>query len=159
MVRVIVELDSGDWHGHASERLWAEPVEGSDVSTAFRLVNSPFFARGMSYRDIVIASPTASDGGLVVERVLEHGGHSTYMILADPNSQRFEEYWNELAALGCTYEGTGTEMTFGGRALYSVDVPPEADVYAAYSILERTEMNGVWGFQEGHVGHPLKSQV
>jgi hypothetical protein len=44
-VKVLFELESGDWHGHGDETLWAELVGSSD-GRAFRLLNSPFFARG-----------------------------------------------------------------------------------------------------------------
>ena len=36
------------------------------------------------------------------------------------------------------------------RPLFSVDVPPSADIYAVYEMLERGENDNVWIFQEGY---------
>jgi hypothetical protein len=37
-----------------------------------------------------------------------------------------------------------------------VDVPPTTDIYAAYDALSRGEIEGVWDFEEVHVGHQLR---
>ena len=37
--------------------------------------------------------------------------------------------------------------------LLAVDVPPGVDVYAAYTLLEKGEADGIWYFEEGHCGH------
>ena len=59
MTKVSFDLDHTDWHGHPAESLWAAPVP--EISpTAFRLQNSSFFVRGVSYLDIV---DTTSNGG------------------------------------------------------------------------------------------------
>jgi hypothetical protein len=42
------------------------------------------------------------------------------------------------------------EMSMGRRLLYSVDVPPTADIYDVYDILEKGHHDGVWIFQTGH---------
>ncbi len=78
------------------------------------------------------------------------------MILASPNCPDLDEYWKKLEAIGCTYESTTLNTKHGKKVLYSIDVPDSTDLYAVYSILEDGEKNGVWMFQEGHVGHQLR---
>ena len=45
---------------------------------------------------------------------------------------------------------------FQDRMLYAVDVPESEDIYAAYEVLKKGEREGIWLFEEGHVGHKLK---
>jgi hypothetical protein len=51
-----------------------------------------------------------------------------------------------LEDLGCTFEGSDA----GERRLYSIDVPPEADIEAIYRLLESAEDRGEWEFEEAH---------
>jgi hypothetical protein len=69
----------------------------------------------------------------------------------------FDEHWQKLLSLGCQFEVTKIKVRPGERILFAVDVPPEVDVHVAYHILEQAEQAGVWIFQEGHLGHPLKT--
>jgi hypothetical protein len=148
LVKVTFALEKADWHDHARETLWAEPIDGD----GFRLRNVPFYAYGVSYGDTVLAPP--ADEGRVVQGVSERGGHSTYRIFVSNTEtlKRFREYWAPLEALGCTLE-RATER------LVAVDVPPEADIYRTYDALANGEAAGVWDFEEAHVGHTLKSQA
>jgi hypothetical protein len=152
--RICFSLDPAEWHAHGSERLWAESA--GDAAGAFRLLNSPFFVRGVSHLDIVKAVRQDDVGGMQFERIIEHSGHSTYMILVVPGSREFPRYWSELQQLGCTYESMEIEISLGRRALYSVDVPGATDINAVYSILEDGERSEIWMFQEGHLGHELR---
>jgi hypothetical protein len=103
LTKIRFRLDPNDWHGRPSETLWAEAVSGATAGSAFRLRNSPMFACGVSFLDIVRAARSA--------------------------------------------DGEGLEF----------DVPAETDIYAAYSIFSDGERENVWIFQEGHVGHKLRS--
>lgn len=73
-------LDATDWHGHGGETLWAAPID--DQPWHFRIVNSPFFARGISHYDVVEATPSDDNVTLEFARVVERAGHSTYMLIA-----------------------------------------------------------------------------
>jgi hypothetical protein len=80
MMKVAFDLDHADWHSHPAETLWADPVP--EISpNAFRLRNSPFFVRGVSYLDIVDTTPTEGDALVDFKRIIKRSGHSTYMIL------------------------------------------------------------------------------
>src|SRR5262245_50022173 len=108
LVKVHFELDSSDWHGHGGESLWAEPVSTGD-RRLFRILNSPFFAKGINNRDIVKAQPTQNESVFEFEGVAERGGHSTYMLIMSGGSDRTSLHWNMLERLGCSYESTSID--------------------------------------------------
>jgi hypothetical protein len=157
LIKVRFELDPSDWHGHAGETLWASPIVGTEWRN-FRIMNSPFFARGISYRDIVKASAFDNDFILDFKEVVERGGHSTYMLLFKPAEARVGSYWSMLEKSGCSYEGSSVKLSVGQRSLFSVDVPPSADIHEIYELLERGENDGVWMFQEGYA-YPDKVEL
>jgi Domain of unknown function (DUF4265) len=148
MIKVRFELDVPDWHGHGSETLWAAPVANSEWHH-FEIRNSPFFATGINHLDVVTARPTENDTIFDFIAVAKRGGHSTYMILMQPGDTRTAAYWNMLEKMGCSYESTHIGLSIGRRLLYSVDVPPTADGYEVYDMLERGHDDGVWIFQTG----------
>lgn len=131
----------------ATESLWAERLE----SNLYRLRNAPFHLYGVSEQDIVRAEE--NDGRLVVTGVIDRGGHSTYRIFLpeQTSEEQFSMDWIPLQQLGCTYERAT-------RRLVAIDVPPQADVYAVYRVLERGEKDGQWEFEEAHCGHPLRDK-
>lgn len=145
LTKVIFKFEEGAWHGLESESLWVEPVGHHE----YRICNVPFYAKGVSYGDVVSARD--ENGRLVVSGVSARGGHSTYRVfLAEGKDLKRSDEWPKLEALGCTYE-RATER------LVAIDVPSEVDVFAVYSVLEAGKANGVWDFEEGHCGHPIGS--
>lgn len=133
----------------ATESMWAEPLDEG----RFRLRNSPFYAFGVSFHDIVYVKE-APDGGLDFAGVAEPAGHSTYRVILEDGVTRahFEEKFEELRRLGCNYE-CGTDEFF------VIDVPPASDIYAVYRVLEQGETEGLWEFEEAHVGHELRKPM
>jgi uncharacterized protein DUF4265 len=148
LVIMTFNLDSDDWHGMPSEGLWAEPVERANAGAAFRLENSPLFATGVSYLDVVRAAHV--DDGLEFTGVVERSGHSTYMLLVPPASRDFTTYWRRLEAQGCSYESKSLRLSMGPRVVYSVDVPPSSDFTEVSAILDRGVRDLVWIYQEGY---------
>jgi hypothetical protein len=145
LVKVRFYLDSGDWHGSGSEGLWAAPVPETEC---FQLLNSPFFAMGVNYLDIVSAGnsgPNVFD----FKRVEKRSGHSTFMILVVPTEKRLDAYWNFLERMGCSFESSTIQLSIGERLLYSVDVPAAVDWDEVNQMLERGDSDGVWTFQVG----------
>jgi hypothetical protein len=144
LVKVTFNLPDKDGT-FATESLWAEPI-GDGL---YRLRNVPFYVRGFSEQDTVKAEE--HEGRLLVRSIVERGGHSTYRIFLPEQTteEQFVKDWISLGELGCTYERAT-------RRLIGIDVPPDADVYAVYDVLEKGEKNGLWEFQEGHCGHPLR---
>ena len=82
LVRVRFETDA-EGLGHGSpERLCARRIRGSPEG--FELQNSPFYAKGVSYLDVVEAIPdNAVSGEFHYQKTLMPSGHSTYRILVD----------------------------------------------------------------------------
>jgi hypothetical protein len=146
-VKVTFLLEKADWHDHATETMWAEPMG----DRRFSLRNVPFYAYGASYGDVVTAF--ADEGRMTVREVVQRGGHSTYRLFVTNTEQlqRFGELWQPLERLGCTVE-RATER------LLAMDVPPSVDIYAAYDALSLGEAEGVWDFEEAHVGHQLRDR-
>ncbi|HYV47352.1 MAG TPA: DUF4265 domain-containing protein [Myxococcaceae bacterium] len=142
LVKVRFQLEPGAWHGSATETLWAERID----ERRLRLRNVPFYAFGVSAEDVVFAHP--ADGLFEFESVSIRGGHSTYRVMLnnDAEAGRVGEWWARLSELGCTFEQ-------GSGCLRAVDVPPQADVHAVYSVLEQGEQGGIWDFEEGHYGN------
>ena|SRR2546421_625418 len=140
-VRVRFDLNPKDGHGYETERLWAERRGHNN----FRIMNSPFFAFGISPDDIVKAKGEGDE--YQFQEVVKRGGHSTYRIFLQGNrtvrDSQFEEYWSELANLGCACENANDR-------LIAVDVPPGVDVAKVYRVLEKGEAEGIWAFEEAH---------
>jgi len=156
MVKIDFELDPQDWHGSPHEGLWAEPVSDTKNSAVFQLKNSPFYARGVSFLDIVEAYPAGVVGRFKFDRVIQKSGHSTYRLMVDKMNGEFPVWWSRLENLGCTYESTH----FGPqKLLYSVDVPEMSDIHAVYDILAQGEKKLIWLFEEGDVGHDLSKNA
>ena len=65
-----------------------------------------------------------------------------------------DAYWSLLKGMGCSYEGAEIDLSIGRRSLFSVDVPPSADIYEVYKQLERGQRDKVWMFQEGYAHVP-----
>jgi hypothetical protein len=153
LVKLRFQLDASDWHGHGSETLWAEPIAETECDI-LRVANSPYFTTGISYCDVVRAK--AAGNGLLFDflDVVERGGHSTYMILAIPEDVRLVSYWTPLQDKGCSYESMKINLSVGRRLLYSVDVPPSANIHEVYGLLEEGASAGVWKFQEGLANLP-----
>jgi len=152
-VKIRFELDPSDWHGHGSETLWAEQISQTN-SNVFVIRNSPFFARRINNGDVVKVERTGGALASDFLEVVERGGHSTYMLLMVPADTRASSYWNLLEGMGCSYESMLINLSIGARLLYSVDVPPCADIYDVYDVLERGEAAEVWKFQEGYAHIP-----
>src|SRR5687767_10444557 len=122
-VSFLVEKDGEEFH----ERLHARPLEND----LYCLDNSPFYAYGVSFGDIVFAPMV---GGVpTYKRTATRRGHSTYRVRlpVGHGHDAFLARWPYLEKLGCTFEGSGADAA----RLYSIDVPPNADVHAVYALL------------------------
>jgi len=105
--------------GEYVETLWAERV-GPDL---YRLENSPFWAYGVSWLDVVEAHPDA-DGQLVMSRVAEKAGHRTVRVFFDSDadeSPAAKAVLDGVVALGASYEGMNPRYL-------AIDVPPGVDL-------------------------------
>src|SRR5688572_23702007 len=104
------------------ETLWATHV-GDDL---FRLENSPFFAYGYSWHDVVRAPFSEATGFATAVGVVQKSGHRTVRLILDPDDQGALPADAVLAGfqrLGCSYEGARSR-------LLSIDVPPDVSLQA-----------------------------
>ena len=116
----------------------------------YRLYNSPFYARGFSFGDVVRVA-TENSGFPTVRAVAERSGHSTYRLFVFDGANSnpaFTEQWTPLQEIGCSFEGVD-------KQLLAVDVPPSCDIHAVYSLFEAGEESKVWDFEEAHCGHAV----
>jgi hypothetical protein len=106
--------------GDNVETLWADPV-GLHL---YRLDNSPFWAYGVSWRDVVEAQPD-SDGMLRMTRVVEKSGHRTVRVILERRADESPEaqaVLDGVVTLGATYEGMNPRYL-------AIDIPPSVDLH------------------------------
>ena len=145
LAKVLIRVEPADWHSVVSETLWATPVGPS----TYRLENSPFYAKGFSYFDVVLAEFDAAEGFPVAQRVLQASGRSTYalwVVAGVESNGEFAKYWQPIEDLGCTFEGVRSQ-------LLSVDVPASTDVAEAFRLMQLGEDAGGRYFQEQNYAH------
>jgi hypothetical protein len=145
-VKVTFSLEEGAPFAFATESVWARPVENG----AFVVQNVPFFVYGVSCGDQVNATQEA-EGQFRFSKPAGEGGHSTYRaFLAEATSPATaDEYWRRLESLGCQRE-------LASARYWAIDLGPDVDIYRVYAVLQQGESDGVWSFEEAHVGHPLR---
>jgi hypothetical protein len=101
------------------ETLWATPV---DVNL-YQLDNSPFFAYGVSWQDVIEAHPAEDQFLEYVRCVTKSGNRTLRVIFQDYRSddQAAREVLQGLKSLGCSYEGMQPKMI-------SINVPPKVSL-------------------------------
>ncbi|WP_310618723.1 DUF4265 domain-containing protein [Flexibacterium corallicola] len=141
VVRMDFPLDPEEWHGAGKEALWVTSLGAN----RYRIENTPFLAKGVSYKDEVAG--VRGKSGLKFDRIVKHHGHSTYRILVEETAtpEEFQEHWLKLEKLGCICEDMD-----GDIPLFSVDIPPTTSLKKAIIILEDASHVHIWEFEEGH---------
>jgi hypothetical protein len=119
------------------ETLWAVPL-GGDL---YRLDNSPFYAYGVSWQDVVKAE---SDNDEMLEFVecVEKSGNRTVRVIFEHRSDEAPAQWvlGKILELGCTFEGMQPRMV-------SVNIPPSVDLDEVTHLL--SEMSGLqWEYAD-----------
>jgi Domain of unknown function (DUF4265) len=150
LFKIMIELEDEPWHGGGVETLWAEKCTDGANENNFKVMNSPFFARGVNFLDIVEAEPTDNNFFYKYKKHIKFCGHSTYMIIYDISSIEAEAALDKIIKIGCSYESTKYKFIDGEKWLISLDIPPETDIQAVYKFLEKTENDNIWIFQEGY---------
>jgi hypothetical protein len=117
MSMVKVSFREGDGY---VETLWGTPLGRNK----YRLENSPFFAYGVSWLDVVEARPPAKGEFPEFIRVIKKSGHRTIRIIFKPpvdRSRMSMAVLERLKEMGCNYEGANP-------AYIVVDIPPKVDL-------------------------------
>jgi hypothetical protein len=120
------------------ETLWAMPVDAN----LYRLDNSPFFAYGVSWQDIIEAKP-GEDRFLEYIRCVKKSGNRTLRVIFQDyrsDDQPAQEVLQGLKSLGCSYEGMQPKMI-------SINVPAKVDLGTVTDFL--TEQSGLqWEYAD-----------
>ncbi|HEV3037060.1 MAG TPA: DUF4265 domain-containing protein [Candidatus Angelobacter sp.] len=110
------------------ETLWATPVD----MNLYQLDNSPFFAYGVSWQDVIEAHPAEDQFLEYVRCVTKSGNRTLRVIVQDYRSddQAAQEVLQGLKSLGCSYEGMQPKMI-------SINVPPKVNLDEVADFLTR----------------------
>jgi hypothetical protein len=127
--KVLFRVPSTD--GDATiETLWAIPL-GDDL---YKLENSPFYAYGVSWQDVVFAPYDEQEGFPTFRHVVERSGNRTVRIFFDPPvapDNASDQVLQGLVAAGCSYEGAN-------RNYISINIPPEVELQQVrFYLIER----------------------
>jgi len=120
------------------ETLWAIPVDAN----LYRLDNSPFFAYGVSWQDVIEARPGEDQFLEYVRCVTKSGNRTVRVIFQDyqNDDQPAREILRELRNLGCSYEGMHPRMI-------SINLPAKVDLDEVTSFL--SEQSGLqWEYAD-----------
>ena len=121
------------------ETMWA-----TTSGEGFRLDNIPFYAKGVSYRDIVSTDPEEY-GFFYFKKVLKRSGHRTVRLLIS-EKQKVQGTCKELHSRGCIIEISDIPT------LISVDIPPEVSYEDLLVYLEDGDSKEKWGYEEACLG-------
>ncbi|WP_068087758.1 DUF4265 domain-containing protein [Polycladidibacter stylochi] len=134
-----IPLNPNDWHGFSYETLFVSKA-GNGL---YKVENTPFFARGVHYLDLVEARPAKK--ALMFKGVSKRSGYSTYRIIVETTAceNEFAAEWEKLRQMGCTCEDLEGELP-----LFSVMVPPSCDLPQVEAILIEAEDMGIWSFEK-----------
>ena len=129
LFRVMNEDGSAD-----VETLWATHL-GADE---YKLDNSPFYAYGVSWEDVVSAPFNSEEGFPTFERVVSKSGNRTVRVIFETpleTGNESDRVLRGLVALGCSYEGAN-------RKYVSVNVPPGVELNVVRTYL--SEQGATW---------------
>ena len=125
------------------EALWARQL-GGDL---FELRNSPFYAYGLNFCDVVRAVPPNPDQKPSVLSIVRPSGHRTIWITFtdERSSQERERLLEELNEWKGYYEGANADY-------FAIDVEPEGDYTAITNRLSSWQALGILEYHEGEEG-------
>jgi hypothetical protein len=124
---IIVHVRLPNHWAVAAETLWATP-RGDDLYT---IENTPFFAYGINYKDVVRAKKIEQSPYPEVIEVVERSGNRTIrMMLKDTlETEKRSMILETLVGLATSFENADSK-------LYAVNIPVKADYLAVYNQIE-----------------------
>ena len=102
------------------ETLWATSLGGDK----YQINNSPFWAYGVSWEDVVFAPFSEIEGHPTFQLIVAKSGNRTVRVIFDPpieEGNESDKVLQDLVALGCSYEGAN-------RKYISINVPPNVEL-------------------------------
>jgi Domain of unknown function (DUF4265) len=130
--KVLFALDlDNDWPPVASEGVLCERL-GKD----FKLVNAPFFIKGLACGDVFTADLDPVNEHVFEFSVLKESGHSLVWVLNNSGIE-FASLRSQILALECNIE------EFEQFSLFSIDIPPHVDSVEINKLLDSIEELGL----------------
>lgn len=131
MEKVLFALDiDGDWPPVASEGVWCERT-----GTDYKLINAPFFIKGLAYGDTFKAELDPVNEHVFDFEIVEESGHSLVWMLNNSDLD-VTLLRSQILALGCSLE------ELEQFSLFSIDVPPSVDKLAINDVIDSAEEAG-----------------
>lgn len=137
-MKIFIAFPVGDSNESETESLWALPT-----GKGFKLDNIPFYAKGVSFGDVVSAEEV--DDCLCMEGLLESSGHSTVRLWF-ASEHLIQPERDTLKAMGCSSEVSDQPR------LLAVDIPPDISYEKIRSYLDDGESHGKWDYEESCLG-------
>lgn len=138
-----LERDQDNYPPADWEWLWAIQVGNS----TFKIDNIPFFAKLISYGDVVEVKQT--NAGLIFNTLVQPSGHSTVRVIVHRRGRSdqqlhagVEEVKLAMRAMGCNVEKSNI------LGLIAVDIPPEVNYQSVAEFLSQKEGEGLLGYEE-----------
>lgn len=116
------------------ETPWATAL-GNDL---YRLENSPFYAYGVSWLDVIYAPYDPDEKRPVFRSISAKSGHRTVRAIFDPpveDGNSSSEILESIVAIGASYEGAT-------KSFIAIDIPPSVELNAICNAL--TKANVKW---------------
>jgi hypothetical protein len=133
-----VYIDLPNHWAIGGESLWATPL-GNDL---YRVENVPFFAYGLNFLDVVLATSDSDQLKPEIRKLVEPSGHRTYRVLFHKETSRDKQ--EELLATLEPYKAT-FERADGNHV--AVDIKPDGDHIAIFDQLDEYEQEGFLSFE------------
>jgi hypothetical protein len=129
LFRVPNENDADD-----VETLWATHIEGDN----YRVENSPFYAYGVSWKDIVLAPYNENESFPTFKSVISKSGNKTIRLFFEVPVEEGNQsslVLKNILELGCDYEGAN-------KKYICVNIPPNIELQSVCNFL--TQQKVTW---------------
>ncbi|WP_394390150.1 DUF4265 domain-containing protein [Shewanella woodyi] len=133
-----VHIDLPNHWAIGGESFWATPL-GNDL---YRIENVPFFAYGLNFLDVVLATADSDKLKPEIRKVVNISGHRTYRIIFKNETKREKqvELLETLEQYEASYERADAINV-------AVDIKPSGDHIAVYDQLDEYEQAGFLSFE------------
>lgn len=145
-----LEQERPDWPPVSVERLWGEKTA---VKFQIKLINVPFFARGVSYGDLIQVRPDHDRRELVFEKFTAESGHFTVRIVI-MKFDAMEDVQSSVRRLGCSWEKADQFAS-----LLAVDIPPSVNYRPVRAWLSACARAEKVEFQESSISSTHRAQI
>ncbi|MFF4518830.1 DUF4265 domain-containing protein [Streptomyces mirabilis] len=145
-----LEVERPNWPPVSVERLWGEKT---GVKFEIRIMNTPFFVRGIAFGDLVHVRPDNERRELVFEKFTQESGHSTVRIILMREGSR-ERVEAKLRESECSWE---LAHSFGNYM--AVDIPATVEYRGPREWLQEQVAAGEIEIQESAISKLHQQQL